>query len=103
MLGFNKQEDPSKGIKQDIRAYKKLGKIKDHDEVEAFFDMIIDVAAKKMLWTFTDKNVENWDDFCKARGEVISYLYPIQQVYGADVMVDHLKAQLDQYRESQVE
>lgn len=88
-------------LEQDIRVYKKLRDVKKSEELNTFMDLLIKTAAEKMMWVFTagkdGDNVKNWDDFVKVRGEIIAYLYPIQEIHGADAMVKHLQMQFEKY------
>jgi hypothetical protein len=89
-----KQKD---AINEDLRAYKKLEKINNSQEFDDFFQLQITTVVQKMLSCFTGKGPQNWDEFCKIRGEVVGMLYPIQQVRGAKVMAQKLQEQLDAY------
>lgn len=95
------QEQLEEAQREQINYYKKLSHVKDSDEFKVFFDFIMKTATDKMLWVFLNSkegdNVKSWDEFCKARGEIIARLHIIQEVYGADVMAKHLKRQLDEY------
>lgn len=92
-----------KGLREDIKAYSKLKKLSNSDEIAEFMDLLIKTAAQKMVWSFTADNVKNWDDFCKVRGEIVSYLYPIQEIQGAGTMEKHLKEQLDSFYRTAVD
>lgn len=93
------------GLKEQAKQYAKLKRISEQDEFKDFFDFQLKTAADKMLWVFTTgkdgDNVKDWDEFCKARGEIIARLHPIQEVYGADAMLDYLTKQLQQYYQQQ--
>lgn len=86
-----------KGLEDDIRAYSRLKAINRSREFNDFFDLLLKTVSEKMLWAFTGDNVKSYEDFLKIRGEVVSYLYPIQEVRGAGVMEKHLKEQLDKF------
>lgn len=88
-------------IKKDLQNYKKLSKINKSDEFNTFFDLQIDTVTQKMLTCFTGTGPKDWDEFCRIRGEVVAYLYPIQQVRGADIMAQQIKKQLDEYYNTQ--
>jgi len=90
-------DKPEEGIKKDINAYRKLKSINGSTELDAFMDLLIKTTAEKMLYAFTNDNIKSIEDFYKVRGEVISYLYPIQEVRGADTMIKHLEEQLKQF------
>lgn len=99
-------DDPKKvkeGIENDIRNYSKLEKINGSDEFNDFFALQIDTVVQKMLSCFTGTGPKDWDEFCRIRGEVIAYLYPIQQVRGASVMRAQLKENLNAYYNSRPE
>ena len=89
------QEDK---IAKDINAYKKLRKISKSQELDEFMDLLITTAASKMLYAFIGKNVKNWEEFLEVRAEVTSYLYPIQEVYGANAMIKRLEENLQEYK-----
>lgn len=90
------------GIKKDIRNYEKLEKINKSDEFNDFFNLQIETVANKILWAFVGDNVKDWDSFCKVRGEVVAYLYPIQEVRGAEQMKKQLVDSLNQFYSRQV-
>lgn len=90
-------------INEDLKAYKKLERINKSAEFDDFFELQITTVVQKMLTCFTGKGPENWDEFCKIRGEVVAYLYPIQQVRGAKVMSKKLQEQLDAYYNSKLD
>lgn len=102
-------DDPQaheEALKEQAKAYKKLQKIADSDEFNDYFDYQIKIIADKMIWTFTTgktgDNIQNWDDFCKVRGEIIARLQPIQDIYGAENMVKALQQNIDNYYKKQV-
>lgn len=82
------------GLRADIKAYSALKSINKSVELDAFMDLLLKTAAMKMQWAFVGDNVKTWEDFLKVRGEIVSYLYPIQEVRGADAMINHLNEQL---------
>lgn len=86
-----------KAAEKDLKAYKKLKSLNRNEDFDLFFELLLKSASEKMLWAFTGDNVKNYDDFCKIRGEVVAYLYPIQEVRSADAMVKHLQEQLDNF------
>lgn len=94
MNPFKKQKE---AFENDIKNYSKLERINKSEEFNDFFQLQIDTATQKMLDVFTGNGPKDWDEFCRIRGEVVAYLYPIQQVRGAKYMKEHLKEQLDQY------
>ena len=101
------EDEATKAQQEQIRHYKKLSKLKDNDDVAAFLDFQMKTAADKMLWVFLSgkngDNVNSWDEFCKARGEVVSRVHQIQEIYGADDMAKYLRQQLDQYYKQNVD
>lgn len=84
-------------ITKDVKHYKELKKVAQSFDFQPFFDEIIKTTAQKMFLAFSSDQIKNWDDFCKVRGEVIAYLYPLQEVKGADEMVKRLEEQLTDY------
>lgn len=98
------EQDPKKmeeGIKQDLKNYQRLDKINGSDEFNDFFQLQIDTAATKMLAVFTGTGPKDWDEFCRIRGEVVAYLYPIQQIRSAKAMKQQLTEQLSNYYNKQ--
>jgi hypothetical protein len=95
------EEDQAKayqdGLQKEINAYGKLKDIGQSKELSDFLDLLMDTAAQKMSWAFIGDNVKSWEDFLKVRGEIVSYLFPIQEIRGADAMEKQLKSQLDQF------
>lgn len=87
---------------EDMKAYSKLKKLSKNDELNEFMDLLVRTASQKMVWAFTGDNIKSWDDFCKVRGEIVSYLFPIQEVRGAEAMEKHIKQQLDTYYKNNV-
>ncbi len=85
------------GLNDQLKHYAKLKKINGSVEFEEFFDLLIKTASDKMIWAFTGDNIKDINDFYKVRGEVIAYLYPIQEIKGADAMSKHLNDQLSEY------
>lgn len=88
-------------LEQEIKAYKKLRDIKKSEELGTFLDLLMKTAGQKMMWAFTTgkdgDNVKSWEDFVKVRGEILAYLYPIQEIHGADAMIKHLQSELTRY------
>lgn len=93
--------EQKQALEEDIKAYKKLAKAKNNEEVKEFFRHQIDVVTQKMIWAFTTgkdgDNIKNWDDFCKIKGEIVARLEPIQSVYSAEQMANHLEEQVKRY------
>lgn len=85
-----------KSAEDQIRAYKKYQEL-DNDHFAVFAEMVIKTVADKMVWSFVGDNIKSWDDFCKVRGEIVAYLYPIQEVKGAKAMAQHLSQQLKEF------
>lgn len=94
--------DPEEGIKQDLKAYKKLEKINKSDEFNDFFQLQITTVTQKIMNCFSGTGPKDWDEFCKIRGEVVAALYPIQQIRGAKFMSKQLQEQLDQMYNKEV-
>lgn len=94
---MDEAEAHKQGLNDQLKAYQKLKKINSSVEFNDFFDLIIKTASDKMIWAFTGDNIKTMDDFYKVRGEVISYLYPIQEIKGADAMSKQLTQQLNEY------
>jgi hypothetical protein len=90
-------------LEKDLKNYKKLERINKSDEFNDFFDAQVTTATLKMLSCFTGKGPQNWDEFCRIRGEVVGILYPIQQVRGAKVAQQQLRDQLDNIYNQEVE
>lgn len=97
-------DDPKsaeQAIKDEIKEFRKLQSISNSEEFKDYFNFLKDTVAQKMLWAFTTgkdgDNIKNWDDFCKVRGEIIARLQPIQEVFGADAMINYLNQELDKY------
>lgn len=86
-----------KALKQELKSYSKLEKINKSEEFNDFFELQIDTVAQKMLQCFTGEGPKNYDEFCRIRGEVIAYLYPIQQIRGAKILKQQLMKQLNEY------
>lgn len=91
------------GIKDQIREYRQLQEVANDEAFTAFFDLQLKTVAMKMLWCFTSgkegDNVKTWEDFIKAKGEIVARLEPIQEVYGAEHMIKYLEQQLEQYKQ----
>ena len=95
-------EDPAKGIKDDIKAYRELQSVANAEEFDVFFDLLMKTVSSKMVWAFTtDKdgkdNIQNWEDFCRVKGEIAARLQPIQEIRGAGAMAEYLTKQLEEY------
>lgn len=90
-------------VEEDMKGYSKLKKLAKSEDINQLMDLLIKTAGQKMVWAFTGDNIKDWNDFCKVRGEIISYLYPIQEIRSADAMEKHLKEQLDSYYNPTVE
>lgn len=92
----------AEAIVKEKNAYAKLAKLGKSAELNEFLDLLIKTTAEKMVWSFTSDNVKTWDDFLKVRGEIVSYLFPIQEIRGAGAMEKHLKEQLDTFYKDDV-
>ena len=91
------EEAQKQAIREQIEHYAKLNRINGSPEFEDFFSLLMNTVADKMIWAFTGDNIKDMNDFYKVRGEIISYLYPIQQIKGADAMSRQLNEQLNSY------
>lgn len=90
-------EQAKKSIEKDLNAYRELRSVAKSKEMDTFLDLLIKTAAEKMVWSFIGDNIKSYDDYLKVRGEIVSYLFGVQEVRGADVMVKHLESQLKTY------
>lgn len=90
-----------RALESEAKAFKKLSKIKESDEFRVYFEHQLNIVSQKLIWAFTTgkdgDNVQNWDDFCKVRGEIVARLQPIQDVYAAQGIADHLTQQIKQF------
>lgn len=101
-----------KGIKNQLKEYRKLQQVADDEAFKTYFDNQLRIVASKLIWGFGTKvdketkksvdNIEDWDDFCKWRGEIIARLQPLQEVYSAGAMIKYLEQQLDLLYRKQV-
>lgn len=98
-----KAKAQKEAVEKELNAYTKLAKLGDNKALNDFLDLIIKTTAEKMVWTFTGDNIKSWEDFLKVRGEIVSYLFPIQEIRGAKAMQQHLREQLDTYYKNVVE
>lgn len=65
--------------------------------MDAFIDLLIRTVSQKMLGMFIGDSIKTWDDYLKLRGEIVAYMYPIQEVRGAKAMEETLTKQLNEY------
>lgn len=93
---FNEEAAKSE-LESQKKEFQALAKLKDNSELKPYFDLLLKTSTDKMLWTFIGNNVKSWEDFCIVRGEIVSRLQPIQEVYGAQAVVDRLNQQLKEY------
>lgn len=88
-------------LEQQAKSFRDLSKIKDSKEFQLYFEEQLKVLSQKLVWAFTTgkdgDNVKNWEDFCRVRGEVVARLQPIQDVYAAKGIADHITQQLKDY------
>lgn len=101
------EKKATKELEEQMKSYKNLQKIGDSQEFNDYFEFCIQAVTDKMIWMFgthpdpltktSTDNIQNWDDFCKARGEIVARLQPIQAVRDSGAIVEHLKKQLDGY------
>lgn len=82
---------------KDVNAYRALKNINKSEELDAFIDLLIKTVSQKMLGMFIGESIKTWDDYLKLRGEIVAYMYPIQEVRGAKAMEDALTKQLKEY------
>lgn len=83
--------------KAEISAYRKLVAVGKSKELDDFFDFLLKTVTEKMVWSFTSKNIKSWEEFLEVRAEIVSYLYPLQEVRGAESIVQGLEAKLQEY------
>ena len=106
-------DDPNQhqhDLKEQIAEYRKLQAISGNEEFKDYFDYCMRVVVQKMIWGFGNHtvnkqpvdNIQNWDDFCKWRGEIVARLQPIQEIYGAEYFVEYLSQSLDNLYKKQV-
>lgn len=91
------EEDHANALKDQLKAVNKLKKIGELQEINDYFDFLLDTCSKLMVDAFTTDRIKSWDDFQKLKGQITAYLYPIQEVRGADSMETVLKNQLNQF------
>lgn len=100
----NEDENYQKAIAEQVEEYNQLKYLLGDEKFKAYSDMLLRTVTQKMIWAFTTgkdgDNVKNWEDFVKVRGEILARLQPLQEVYGAEAMVEYLNRQL---RESYAE
>jgi hypothetical protein len=94
---MNEAEQHQQAINEQLKVYARLNRINKSQEFNDFFDLIQRTVADKMIWAFTGDNIKTIDDFYKIRGEIISYLYPLQEIRGAEALSKQLKEQLESY------
>lgn len=90
-------ESHKEALETELRNYARLDNINKSPEFNDFFDLQVDTVVQKMLACFTGTGPQNWDEFCRIRGEVVGMLYPIQQIRGAKALQTQIKQQLDTY------
>lgn len=99
---MNQGVDPQKieeATRQQINAYRALQDVANEDNFKTFFDMLIKDVATKMMFCFEGENIKNYEDFCRAKGEIVARLQPIQEVYSAEFMIAQLEQQLQVYKQ----
>lgn len=97
------EQKHQEALNEDLKAYKKLDKINNSTEFDDFFKMQITTVTQKMLSCFTGSKPLSYEEYLAVRGEIIAYLYPIQQIRGAKVMAKQLQDQLDAYYNQKVD
>lgn len=99
-------KDPTQNIKDQIKEYRKLQEVANDEAFQTFFDNQLKLVSEKLVWVFSagkdGDNVKDWEDFCKVRGEIVARLQPIQEVYGAEAMIEYLNQQLEVYYKQQM-
>lgn len=90
-------EKAREAIKEEIKRYRDLQHVTDNEAFKAYSSLLIDTVVNKMIWAFTENNIKDWNDFCKLRGEIVARLQPLQEVHGAQAMIEQLTQQLNQY------
>lgn len=99
------EDQASQELQKQTEEAQALDNLKQLPGFDAYADLMIKTVADKMLWGFSTgksgDNIQNWDDFCKLKGEVVARLQPIQDVYGAKHMIDYLRKQLQDYYKEQ--
>lgn len=99
-------EEYKQAAEEQIKALKKLQRVAQAEEFNEYFDLLLKTVTDKMLWVFmsgvnADKtvrpNIQNWGEFCQARGEIMATLQPIQQIHGVGPIIEHLQQNLDNY------
>lgn len=95
-------QDPEKSrqaLEQEIKKYRNLQMVADTEAFQEYSKLLIETTVDKMLWAFTSgkdgDNVKSWEDFCKIRGEVVARLQPLQEVHGAEGMIEIFTRQLN--------
>lgn len=94
---MDEAEQHKSAINDQLKVYARLNRINNSQEFNDFFDLVQRTVSEKMIWAFTGDNIKTMDDFYKVRGEIISYLYPMQEVRGAEALSKQLKEQLESY------
>lgn len=89
-------------LKEDLKAWTELDKINQSAEFNTFFDLQVNTIVNKMLACFSGKGPENWDEFCKIRGEVVATLSPIQYIRDSTAMKAKIKEQINQIYNKQI-
>lgn len=96
--------DPKKieeATREQIRTYRALQDVANDENFSTFFDMLIKDVAAKMMYCFEGENIKSYEDFCRAKGEIVARLQPIQEVYSAQFMIEQLETQLQAYKQNQ--
>jgi len=98
------QQDPQKvedATKEQIKEYRELQAVADDAAFTAYLELQLKRTAEKILTLFIGAGVNNWDEFCKVRGEVIARLQPIQEIYSIESIIAHLEQQLEGFKQDQ--
>ena len=84
-------------MQDELAAYRRLESLSLTDEFKEYTDMLHRTVAGMMITAFTTKSIQNWDEFCKVRGEIVARLQPLQAVGEAGAMAQHLENQIKEF------
>ena len=92
-------DDPKvhkKALQEERKHYAELKKLKNSEEFGVYFNLLVEVATKRTLDLVT-AGAKDWEDFQKQRGEIIGFLYPVQEAGAAEAMEKKVKETYEQY------
>lgn len=92
-------QDPAKqeqALSEQVAFYRELQNVKNSPDVQKVLDLALKTAAEKTLQVFTSDKVKDWEDFTKERGEIVAYLYLVQEVRGAQAIADFFQTKLNE-------